>query len=57
MKFYIFILILGICMFCYSLSLPPMTIETIETNMKAEFGMGGMFIFFLAMAGIMGCEK
>jgi hypothetical protein len=34
-----------------------MTIETIETNMKAEFGMGGMFIFFLAMAGIMGCEK
>lgn len=57
MKFCIFILVVGIGMFGYSLSLPPMTIETIETNMKAELGMGGLLVVFLAMAGIMGGGK
>lgn len=57
MKFCIFILALGIFMFGYSLSLPAMTFETIETNMKAELGICGIFMIILARAGIMGGGK
>lgn len=57
MKSCIFILILGVFMFGYSLSLPAMTFETIETNMKAELGIVGVFMIILAMAGIIGGGK
>lgn len=49
------ILVIGICIMGYAFTLPPATIE--NPDIKINLAVGGMFIIFLSMAGIMGGGK